>query len=222
MKVLAIFAQVVVTLGAMWYMMRQCRKPKGPLGRFIIRSMNQSHAALISWGLTHVQVGSSDTVLDVGCGGGVAIEMLATMADRGSVHGVDYSAASVAAARSRNRSALESGRVTIELGSVSRLPFSDDRFDLVTAFETHYYWPDLVADLREIRRVLKPGGTLLIIAELYLKPNFGRLDKLAMKPHGGTLHTPDQHRDLFVSAGYSDVQVFLDAAKSWICVKGKK
>ena len=50
---------------------------------------------------------------------------------------------------------------------MSKLPFPDGMFDLVTAVETHYYWPDLVADMREVLRVLKPGGTFVLIAEAY-------------------------------------------------------
>jgi SAM-dependent methyltransferase len=52
---------------------------------------------------------------------------------------------------------------------LSRLPFADGNFELVTAVETQYYWPDLVADMREILRVLKPAGTLIVMAESYKK-----------------------------------------------------
>jgi SAM-dependent methyltransferase len=57
------------------------------------------------------------------------------------------------------------GRVEIRHGSVSCLPFSDNLFDFVTAVDSHYYWPDLAADVREVFRVLKPDGTLMIIGE---------------------------------------------------------
>lgn len=59
---------------------------------------------------------------------------------------------------------LKDGRVEIQKASVSQLPFSDNKFDLVTAVETQYYWPDLDKDMEEILRVLKPGGTLIVIA----------------------------------------------------------
>jgi SAM-dependent methyltransferase len=51
----------------------------------------------------------------------------------------------------------------------------DDKFDLVTALETQYYWPDLVTDMQEILRVLKPGGALLIIVESYQKGSYNWL-----------------------------------------------
>ena len=107
------------------------------------------------------------TILDVGCGGGETVRKLAALAPEGNVIGLDYSAASVAVSRETNAQEIESGRVQIEQGSVAVLPFSDGTFDIVTAVETHYYWPDLPANVREILRVLKPGGTFALIAETY-------------------------------------------------------
>ena len=205
-----------------WQMIRQCRKPTGWLGRLIVRTMNHSHAQLISWGLRHVSVKRNDAVLDIGCGGGRTIHTIANLADLGIVHGVDYSSTSVAASKALNRVGIESGKVVIQNAAVSRLPLPTDSFDLVTAVETHYYWPDPAGDMREIRRVLKPGGTLLILAETYRTAGSVSISQLAMKPLGGALLSPDDHRDLFVANGYAEVQVFLERAKGWICVTGRK
>jgi SAM-dependent methyltransferase len=90
---------------------------------------------------------------------------------------------------------------------VSQLPFPDDRFDLVTAVETHYYWPDLLSDLREIRRVIRPGGVLLILAELHKGGGFDTLTKFAMKALRATHLTLDEFRALLAEAGYENVQV---------------
>jgi ubiquinone/menaquinone biosynthesis C-methylase UbiE len=67
----------------------------------------------------------------------------------------------------RNAGLIKQGRVQFHHASVSELPFADNQFDLVTAVETQYYWPDLPNDMREILRVLKPGGRLAVIAEYY-------------------------------------------------------
>jgi SAM-dependent methyltransferase len=203
-------------------MIRQCRKPKGWLGRFIVRTMNRSHSDLTAWGLQHVHMGKQATVLDIGCGGGQTIQRLSTMADGGKVYGVDYSEASVAASRGFNRAAVESGRVEIQKATVSKLPFPADFFDLVTAVETHYYWPDRLGDMREIYRVLKPGGSLLIVAEAYRGRGFAVQYQLAMKLIGAAYLSPDDHRDLFVNAGYTDVGVVVEPAKGWICATGSK
>src|SRR6185437_3298568 len=223
MAVLFILLRIGVAGALILFVTGQCRKPSSFLGRRLARAMNVGHANLTQWGLSHVEVGRAFTALDVGCGGGRTIETLSAMASEGHVSGVDYSAASVDVARQRNAAAIASGRVDVRQASVSQLPFPNDEFDLVTAVETHYYWPDLPRDLREIMRVLAPGGTLLIIAETYR----GRRNdwlylpvmRLLLRAH---YLTPDQHKDVFTEAGYTGVEVFTEKSRGWICVKGRK
>src|SRR5262245_46309203 len=100
--------------------------------------MNVRHAGVTAWGLSHVRIEPGFTILDVGCGGGKAVETLARLATAGKVYGVDYSKASVAASRATNARSIAEGRVDIREASVSCLPFSPGAFDLVTAIETHY------------------------------------------------------------------------------------
>jgi SAM-dependent methyltransferase len=184
--------------------------------------MNRSHSDLTTWGLEHVEVGERDTVLDIGCGGGRTIQRLAGIATHGKVHGVDYAETSVAASRGLNQAAIESGHVEIQKASVSNLPFPDGTLDLVTAVETHYYWPDRPRDMREVLRVLKPGGRLVIIAECYRGRRFDLPYRMVMKLIGGAYLSVDEHRDLFVEAGYAEVQVFTERPKGWICATGRK
>src|SRR5438132_413032 len=80
----------------------QCRKPSGMFGRFILWDMNRHHSKLTDWGLNHVSINETDTILDVGCGGGRTISKLAAIATEGKIHGVDYSEDSVAAAQRAN------------------------------------------------------------------------------------------------------------------------
>ena len=108
---------------------------------------------------------------------------------------------------------------------MSQLPFADQMFDLVVAAETHYYWPDLNADMREVLRVLKPGGALIIIAEAYKGGKYDRLlqnlERLRGIMNYAHLSVSD-HRELFTKAGYSDVQVFEEYGKGWLCATGRK
>ena len=215
--------EIAVVLGTMVFIMRQCRKPSSGLGRALARSMNASHDALTRWGLSHLANGPRANVLDVGCGGGRTIETLLSRLPEGTVTGVDYSSASVEVARATNRSSIERGRVRLQEASVSSLPFPDETFDLVTAVETHYYWPDLATDVREVMRVMKPGGTFTIIAETY---RGRRGDWLYLPVMRGVLRanylTPDEHRRLLTDAGYRDVQVYEEKARGWICAVGNK
>lgn len=186
--------------------------------------MNLSHSKLTDWGLQHVSLAPNFTILDVGCGGGRTVSKLAALATQGKVLGVDFSDASVAASKKTNARWIADGRVEIREASVSQLPFGDATFDLVTAAETHFWWPDLPGDMREVFRVTKPGGAVILIAEIYKGAN--TLASKMFEKHGAqlgaTLLSVDEHRELLANAGFSDVQVIEQRAKGWICAFGKK
>jgi ubiquinone/menaquinone biosynthesis C-methylase UbiE len=202
----------------------QWSKPTGWLGRFTLWRMNASHSKLTDWGLAQISIENNYTVLDVGCGGGRTVSKLAAIATQGKVYGVDYSEKSVAATKRINTQWVNLGRVEVRLGSVSQLPFPDGMFDLVTAVETHFWWPDLPGDMREIFRVLKPGGMLILIAEVYKGANtaVSRLCEKYAPQTGIKLLSVEEHRELFTNAGYSNVQVIEERAKGWICSTGRK
>ena len=200
---------------------RQCRKPTWLVGRLFAHLMNSSHLAVTTWGLKHVPFEPHSAILDVGCGGGRTIQQLLTLAPLGRVHGIDCSEASVAVARRFNAPAIAAGRADVRRGSVSSLPFPPGTFDVITAVETHYYWPDLKKCLGEFRRVLKPGGCFAIIAESYCGKRFDLVDRVAMRLLGGTLLTTSQHRDTLLAAGFSNVEIVEDAHRGWICALGR-
>jgi ubiquinone/menaquinone biosynthesis C-methylase UbiE len=212
----------VVAIGAALYVVNQARKPDRLVGRLFAWLMNRSHSSLTDWGLRRVAIEPRWRILDVGCGGGRTIEKLAAMAPLGTVAGVDYAQGSVAASRATNRRTIEAGRVEIRNASVDRLPFSAAEFDLVTAVETHFYWPDLPAALREIRRVLKANGTLLIIAESYAGGRHDIAHRLVMRLLRSTRLTVAEHRERLTAAGYESVEVAEDPARGWIAVAGRK
>lgn len=203
--------------------LKQFRHPSGWFGRFNLWTMNRRHSRLTDWGLSHVKVARDATILDVGCGGGRTIAKLAALAPAGMVYGVDFAPTSVAMSRSFNRALVDAGRVVVQQASVSRLPFADQMFDLVTAVETHFYWPDLPSDLREIRRVLKPGGTVALIAEAYKGGKHARVTQMfadAMRPLGYNHLDVTEHRELLMQAGYADTQVVEDYDRGWLCAVG--
>jgi ubiquinone/menaquinone biosynthesis C-methylase UbiE len=174
-------------------------------------------------GISHVEIGRIWTILDVGCGGRRTVGELARAADAGKVYGVDYGEGSVAVSRDYNRRLISDGRVQIEHGTVSKLPFPDCMFDLVTAIETQYYWPNLQEDMREIRRVLKPGGKLLVIAENYKGGRFDWLEGPLMRILLGSSRLgPGDQRTLFEGTGYADVQIVEERRKGWNCATGSK
>ena len=214
--------KLVLSVLLIVWVLRQVRKPSGLLGRRMLRVMNRTHAALTDWGLQHVYVGRDARVLDIGCGGGRTVNRLAALAVEGRVDGIDYSAASVAASRDTNAEEIASGRVQIQLGSVANLPFPDRTFDAVTAVETHYYWPDLPANVREVFRVVKPGGTFALIAETYRGGWLGTLYRVPMALLRAAHLSDAEHRDLLTQAGFAEVQTKHTPGKNWICAVGQR
>jgi len=209
-------------MGAISKLLDQCRKPTGWFGRVLLRDFNRHHSKVTDWGLQHLAIQKHHTILDVGCGGGRTVHKLAAIAMDGKVYGIDFSEESVSVSRRTNKQWMAMGRVAIFQGSVSRLPFSDHVFDLVTAVETHFFWPDLVADMHEVLRVLKPGGKLIIIAEGY---KGGKYDKRLQKLEGLmpiALLSVNEHTERFTASGYSGVQIFEEYNKGWLCGVGTK
>ena len=97
-------------------------------------------------------------------------------------------------------------------------------FDLVTAVETHFWWPDLPGDIREVFRVLKPGGKVVIIAEVYKGANTwtSKMCETYGPRTGLKLLSIDEHREILAATGFSDIEVVVEQRKGWICATGKK
>lgn len=120
-------------------------KPKGFAGKIMVNMMNTGHAALAEWGLTHIKIRDDDFCLDIGCGGGANLKRLLGKSSNGHITGVDYSEVSVQKSKKLNRAAIQEGRCEVLQGNVMNLPFSENTFHLVTAFETIYFWPGISA-----------------------------------------------------------------------------
>jgi ubiquinone/menaquinone biosynthesis C-methylase UbiE len=202
----------------------QCQQPRGWLGRLTLWNMNSRHSKVTDWGLRQVHIEKNYTILDVGCGGGRTLSKLAKIATEGKVYGIDFSEESVAVSKKTNARWIDVGRVEVQHGSVSQLPFPDGTFDLSTAIETHFWWPSLPTDMLETIRVLKPGGKLVIIAELYKGANttIARLAEKYVSQAGMAFLDIEEHRALFANAGYSEIQINAEPNRAWICGVGTK
>lgn len=142
--------------------MRMFGRPRGVLGQLGGYLMARMNADFGMWVAGLIEIGARERVLEVGFGSGVIIEKLTGFAPDGHVAGVDASAEMVAQARARNAKAVQSGLVELHCGSVASLPFADGAFDKALAINSMQVWPDAVAGLREIGRVLKPGGRIAV------------------------------------------------------------
>ena len=185
------------------------RKPQGKLGNIQLKSMNKEHTPVSLWGLKHLNIKSDDVILDVGCGGGINVKRMAKSAKK--VYGIDYSIESVKLSKEVNEKLRDEGKVEIIEGNVKSLPFEDNTFDIVTAFETVYFWPDIEKCFAEVKRVLKPGGIFLIGLETNGSENF------IMKFWGHfidmEMYDDDEITSFLESNDFSDITVYLRDGK---------
>jgi ubiquinone/menaquinone biosynthesis C-methylase UbiE len=152
----------------------QFGRPSGLLGRLAGYLMARSDAD-DRWVVELLDVQPHDRVLEVGFGPGVAVALIAERATAGFVAGVDPSEVMVRQATRRNRAAVQEGRVELRLGMVSNLPYPEAHFTKACALHSLYFWPSWTDGLRELYRVLAPGG-LLVLAVRMWRPQAGRFD----------------------------------------------
>ena len=178
-----------------------CANPQGRMGRAMLRFMNFGHAPLTNWGLDLIDIHDGWTMLDIGCGGGATLKRLLKRSNNAQVYGIDISQESVAKARKVNAKVLDK-QVFVSQGSAEKLPYGDQMFDLVTAVETVYFWPNLPDCLQEVGRVLKPGGKFAILVEVI------EGDSVWTKVVDGmTAYSPEQLKKLLDDAGFVDTEI---------------
>lgn len=195
------------------------RNPQGFWGRGMLTMMNSGHGAMADWGFRHLTIPENAQLLDCGCGGGSNIKKMLAKCPEGTVKGIDYSEVSVEKSRKVNAKAIAEGRCEIIQASVAQLPFEDATFDVVTAFETIYFWPGLTDCFREVCRVVKSGGTFFICNESNGETN--KDDKWTEKISGMTIYNAVQILTALNQAGFWDAKVEKND-KGWICVIAKK
>ena len=195
------------------------RKPQGFLGKLMVGGMNKGHAKCADWGMGHIGNLAPAAILDCGCGGGRNIKVLLERFPDAVAWGLDYSEISVEKTREVNRTAIEAGRCSVVQGDVSALPFDENSFNLVTAFETIYFWPDLEMCFKQVFRVLKPGGIFLIMNESDGTDPMGK--KWEKLIDGMSLYKGEELADILLKAGFTDIQVSHNMQRPWLAVTGK-
>lgn len=143
---------------------RQLEYPHGVWGRITGAAMRIANKRPNALAIEALEIEPDHVVLDLGCGPGATVATMARRAPFGVVHGIDQSATMIAQAARANRRRLRSGHVCLARARFERLPYRDGGIDRILASNVIYFWHDVGAVVAEMRRVLRPGGRIVIYA----------------------------------------------------------
>ena len=192
-------------------------KPKENLGgKIMVKGMNKGHEKLASWARSFLNIKEGDRIIDLGCGGGRNVQYFSTKAKY--VYGLDYSKMSVKVSRELNEKEIKAGRCEIFEGDVSEIPFEDESLDIVTAFETIYFWKDIEKAFKEIHRVLGVGGTFLICNEGSARENTNIKKWADMLDFN--VYTGDELIEILEKIGFT-AEYYLDEKKHIVVIAKK-
>jgi arsenite methyltransferase len=139
-------------------MARQLQRPSGWFGRRVMAPLlNAGNRDLLDSALDVAAPTPGARVVDVGFGGGYALDRLTALVSPERVTGVEISEAMIAALRHRCGDAYD-----LHLADATALPVPDASFDVLLSVNTLYFWPDPARVLAEAKRVLRPGGRLVL------------------------------------------------------------
>jgi SAM-dependent methyltransferase len=142
----------------------QFGRPTGLSGRVVgwIMASRASNRQRNVWTVSLCDVQRHDRVLEIGFGPGIAVREISRLAVEGFVCGLDHSNEMVRQATKRNAAAIRTGRVDLRLGSVDCLPAFAEPFDKVLAVNAIMFWDQSIDRLKELRRVMRPGGRIAV------------------------------------------------------------
>jgi SAM-dependent methyltransferase len=181
---------------------RHLAKPEGEVGLAVANSLNSINAEALAWAFSAIAPDNGNRILEIGFGNGHTIPRVVELAERLTYAGIDISETMVNEATRFNAAQITDRRVELRVGTSSNIPFPDAAFDRALAVNTLYFWADPSVDLREIRRVIKPKGKLVLGS---LSPDSAKVNPLFK--HGFRFLSPEQLADLLGNAGFSEVSV---------------
>ena len=197
------------------------RKPEGEIGIETLKEMNEHHRPLSEWALSNLPEMTPDSILDIGCGGGMMISLLHEKYSEALIAGIDISDTAVEFAREKNRELINEGKCRIDVASVEDIPYDEFSFDLVVSCESYFFWPDIIRSMEEACRVVAFGGRILIVSEAYPHPDFDAVNEEHSAMYGMKLRTNDYMKALIGSFGF-EVEVITVEEKNWVMFVGKK
>lgn len=180
---------------------KHLRQPEGETGKKVGKQMNKGnkHICLNSYKVLAPK--DNQTILEIGMGNGLFVKDLLQLATGLNYVGLDYSATMVKEASQINEQLIDQGTVSFKEGSIEKLPFKEGSFDAITTTNTLYFWPKPTDNIKELYRVLKPGGKLLVG---YRSKDF--MDQIELSKYGFEKYESNLVEDVFASGNFASIE----------------
>jgi ubiquinone/menaquinone biosynthesis C-methylase UbiE len=181
----------------------QFELPRGFAGRILFFFMNRGHKSIYENAAKVLELRPEDDLLEVACGNGHFIKNYASHVR--SVTGLDLSELSVKLAAGKNKDRVAAGSAEFVQGDATQLPWEDNKFSAATAMASFMLFPEPLASLKEMNRVLRPGGRAIICIEWNAED--GKDHSKDIKKYEIQLWTEGDAREMMKNAGFSDVSI---------------
>ena len=178
-----------------------------------------NHEDISKFAFECININKNDKILDIGCGGGINIEKFLKITNN-NVDGLDYSEISIQASKKQNHKAISKKRCKLIHANVSNMPIKNQTYNIVSAFETVYFWPNIENTFKEVLRILKPKGQFIIAQGT--DGNHPDDEKWLKLVDGMNLYTASELEKHLIKAGFKTVKTHQKENDHIIIVIAKK
>jgi arsenite methyltransferase len=176
--------------------------PRGLGGAYVATIMNQVNVGITKFTLQVLKLEAGQEVLEIGFGGGVSFDLVLPEIQGGCMYGLDMSADMLSRSEKNREREIKAGLLKLSLGTVDRQPYLDNQMDRAFSVNTIYFWPDPRAGLKELYRILKPGGRLVLgLRSKSFRDQNGYSDKIFKN------YSDEEFRDFFESVGFRHFEI---------------
>ncbi len=158
------------------YISNQFGNPRGIAGELVGYILAKNNINRINWLITEMNIKPDDSILEIGFGPGVAVEIISSLLTTGTITGIDISGVMLKQARKRNAASIKSGKISLIKGTIDNLR-PDEKFDKIFGMNVHIFWKNPVGEIIRLKHLLNENGIFV----LALQPRTAKSNEMVEK-----------------------------------------